>query len=205
MEPGANMSTPQPAHNRSDPLGVREGDRAALRHETPGRGEPEERTVEHPNQALAADAQENRPDALMVFDGLCNACSAQVRLLLRLDRAGTIRFTSIQSPYGRHLAARFGIDADDPSTFLFFDGGRPLTQSQAVIAIAGRLPRPWRWLRVLAYLPRPVRDGAYRWVARNRYRLAGRRETCMIPSPEVRARFIDTVPQGNEPPPGARA
>jgi predicted DCC family thiol-disulfide oxidoreductase YuxK len=136
------------------------------------------------------------PDGLMVFDGFCNFCSAQVQLLLRLDREGVIRFTAIQSPYGRHLAERFGLDPDDPSTFLFFENGRPLQASDAAIAVARRLGRPWRWLRGASALPRPMRDGIYRFVARNRYRIAGRRQSCMAPSPQMRARFIDEVPPG---------
>lgn len=134
------------------------------------------------------------PDGLMVFDGHCNACSAGVRTVLRADRAGDIRFTSIQSPYGRHLAGRFSIDADDPSTFLFFDRGRPLTASDAAIALARRLPAPYSFLAVVALVPRALRDGVYRFVARHRYRLAGRRETCMVPPPEHRARFVEDVP-----------
>lgn len=137
------------------------------------------------------------PDGLMVFDGLCNFCSAQVRFILRIDPAGAIRFTAIQSPYGRHLADRFGIDPDDPLTFLFFDRGHPLRASDAVIAMLGRLSRPWRWLRVLRIVPRPLRDAAYRLFARNRYRLLGRRDSCMIPPPHIRARFIDDIPPGD--------
>ncbi|WP_185983194.1 thiol-disulfide oxidoreductase DCC family protein [Aureimonas mangrovi] len=141
------------------------------------------------NEALA-------PDGLMVFDGFCNFCSAQVQLLLRLDRTGVIRFTAIQSPYGRHLAERFGLDPDDPSTFLFFEKGRPLQASDAAIAVAQRLGRPWHWLRAASALPRPIRDGVYRFIARNRYRIAGRRRSCMAPSPQMRARFVDDVPPG---------
>lgn len=143
---------------------------------------------------LAPNGLADGPDGLMVFDGLCNFCSAQVRMVLRIDRAGTIRFTSIQSPYGRRLAERFGIDPDAPSTFLFFDHGRPLEESDGVVAALRRLPRPWRWLRALRIVPGPVRDAIYRWVARNRYRLLGRRDACMVPPPHVRARFIDDIP-----------
>lgn len=134
----------------------------------------------------------------MVFDGLCNFCSAQVQFILRADKEGSIRFTSIQSPYGQHLATRFDIDPDDPSTFLFMDQGRPLEASDAVIAMLKRLPPPWRWLRVIAILPRSWRDALYGLVARNRYRILGRREECMVPSPQQRARFIDNIPGNAE-------
>ncbi len=130
----------------------------------------------------------------MVFDGVCNFCSGQVQLLLKIDRAGALRFTAIQSPYGRHLAARHGLDPDDPTTFMFFDRGRPLQESDAVLALYDRLPAPWRWLRLARIVPRPLRDAAYRLLARNRYRLLGRRDTCMVPSLAERARFVDAVP-----------
>ncbi|CAH1689037.1 hypothetical protein CHELA1G11_20396 [Hyphomicrobiales bacterium] len=145
------------------------------------------------------------PDGLMVFDGMCNFCSAQVQLLLRLDTGGAIRFTAIQSPYGQYLSARFGIDPLDPSTFLFFEDGRALKQSDAVIAMLKRLPRPWRWFQALGVVPGPIRDAIYRWIARNRYSLLGRRDTCIVPPAHVRARFIDQIPpeplsQANDPP-----
>lgn len=130
------------------------------------------------------------PDGIWVFDGVCNFCSGSVRAALALDRDGGLRFTPIQSPYGRLLATEAGLDPDAPNSFLFIDHGRALGGSDAVLALAGRLPAPWRWARVLRIVPRSIRDAAYGWIARNRYRLMGRRETCMIPSAEVRARFI---------------
>lgn len=149
-----------------------------------------------PGAARRADSapQGDAPDGLVVFDGLCGFCSAGVRAVLRADRVGAIRFTPLQSPYGRALARRYGIDAEDPSTFLFFDRGRPLEQSEAAIALARRLPRPWRWLSVAAVLPRRPRDAVYGFVARNRYRIAGRSEACMVPSLGERARFVEEVP-----------
>lgn len=134
------------------------------------------------------------PDGLWLFDGVCNFCSGSVRIALALDKAGGLRFTPIQSPYGRALAIRAGLDPDAPNTFLFFDHGRALEASDAVLALTGRLPAPWRWLRALRIVPRPVRDAAYGWIARNRYRLLGKRDVCMVPSAEVRARFILDMP-----------
>ncbi|MDP3854163.1 thiol-disulfide oxidoreductase DCC family protein [Phenylobacterium sp.] len=130
------------------------------------------------------------PDGLWVFDGVCNFCSGSVRLALALDRDKTLRFTPMQSPYGRLLAAKAGLDPDAPNTFVFFDRGRALGASDAVMALAARLPAPWRWATVLRFVPRPLRDATHGWIARNRYRLMGRRESCMVPTPEIRARFI---------------
>jgi len=142
-------------------------------------------------ESTVADASLN---ALMVFDGVCNFCSGYVQLVIKMDRACAIRFTAVQSPYGRLLCQRQGVDPDDTSTFLFFDRGRAFEASDAMVAMFGRLPTPWRWLRYLKFIPKPVRDGVYRWIARNRYSLFGKRRTCMIPSAAVRARFIDTDP-----------
>ncbi|WP_164255027.1 thiol-disulfide oxidoreductase DCC family protein, partial [Stenotrophomonas maltophilia] len=79
---------------------------------------------------------------------------------------------------------------------LFLDRGRAYARSDAFAALLGRLPAPWRAFRGLRHLPRPLRDGLYGVVARNRYRLFGRRDDCMMPSPEVRARFLLDPPQG---------
>jgi len=97
----------------------------------------------------------------------------------------------MQSDLGRRLAAAHGLDADNPDSFVFFNRGRALARSAAVAAVAARLPAPWRWAGVLRLLPRAVRDGAYDWVAARRYRLFGKRERCMVPTPDQRARFLE--------------
>ncbi|OYX71545.1 MAG: thiol-disulfide oxidoreductase [Caulobacter sp. 32-67-35] len=130
------------------------------------------------------------PDGLWLFDGVCNLCSGSVAIVLKLDREGVIRFTPIQSPYGRQLAAAHGIDPDQPASFLFLDGGRALQKTAAIGALLRRLKPPWRWLAVVDRLPRGPADAAYDWLAANRYRLMGKKDACMVPSPADRARFI---------------
>lgn len=142
----------------------------------------------------SADQGPPSPDSIIVFDGDCAFCSGGVRLLLALDRKGVFRFTPVRSPYGRVLAAGAGVDPEDPSTFLFFDRGDTVQATDAIAAVLARLPAPWSWLRMLRIVPRPLRDAAYRWVARNRYRIAGRREACLLPLPDQRSRFIEAVP-----------
>lgn len=135
-------------------------------------------------------------DGLMVFDGVCNLCSGVVQLVLRLDRQGAIRFTPLQSPFGQVLAAAHGLDLANPDSFLVFEGGRALEASDAVLAIAARLPAPVSWLRGLRVIPRAWRDPVYRWLARHRYRLLGRRADCMVPTAAQRDRFILKPPPG---------
>jgi len=134
------------------------------------------------------------PDGLMLFDGMCNFCSASVSLALALDRRGVLRFCPIQSPYGRALAARHGLDPDDPTTFVFFERGAPLGRSAGALAFARRLPAPWRWAGLLEHAPRGWRDAAYDWIVAHRYRLFGRRSACRLPTDAERARFVTEPP-----------
>jgi len=134
------------------------------------------------------------PDGLWLFDGVCNFCSGSVNTILKLDRKGVITLTPIQSPYGQQLAVEAGLDPGDPMSFLFFEKGQALEKSAAILALLSRLPAPWRWGRIVGVLPEGLRDRAYDWIAANRYRLMGRKDQCMIPSAEVRARFLFEPP-----------
>jgi predicted DCC family thiol-disulfide oxidoreductase YuxK len=127
---------------------------------------------------------------IVVFDALCPLCSANARFILKRDRARRFRLASVQSEAGRALYRRFGLDAEDPETMLVVDDDRLHRDSDAVLAIARGLGAPWSAAGALRIVPRPLRDPAYRWVARNRYRLFGRRETCWLPAPEYRDRLL---------------
>ena len=129
-------------------------------------------------------------ESLWLFDGVCNLCSGSVQAVLAIDRKNLIRFTPIQSAYGRQLAVANGIDPERPTSFLFLDGGRALEKSAAILALLGRLGAPWSWLAAIGVLPKPWLDGAYDWLAANRYRLLGKRKTCMLPTPEQKTRFV---------------
>src|SRR5262249_13486429 len=135
-----------------------------------------------------------RPDALMVFDGACNFFSGSVRLVSYMDKDGGISFATLPSSLGQELCRQHGVDPHDPTTFLFFDKGQALQATDAIAAMMARLQAPWRWLRLIKVIPRPMRDAMYRWTARNRYRLFGRRKTCMVPSANLRRRFVDLTP-----------
>jgi len=127
---------------------------------------------------------------ILLFDGVCNLCSAVVRFVIRRDPAGRFRFAALQSETGRRLLARFGLPVDALDTFVLVDGARCFTRSDAAIELARRLPGAWRWLRLAAILPRRLRDALYGVVVRNRYRWFGRQESCMLPTPELARRFL---------------
>lgn len=132
--------------------------------------------------------------AIILFDGLCNLCNGVVRVVIKRDRHARFRFASLQSDAARRLCADAGYRLSAkpaPDTIVVLINGRALERSDAVLAVAARLPFPWPLLGVFSVLPRTVRDGAYRVVARNRYRWFGSRGACMIPSADIGARFID--------------
>ena len=91
---------------------------------------------------------------------------------------------------GRDLLARHGLDPDDPLSFLLVEDGRAWTDTDAIIRVVGGLGGGWRAIRALKLLPGAVRDALYRFLARHRYRLSGRREACMLPAPEHAHRFL---------------
>ena len=133
-----------------------------------------------------------RPVApILVFDGHCSFCSSQVRFILRHEREPRLRFATTTSAIGRRLLSEHGVDPDDPSTFLLVRDGEALTRSSAVLAVAGMLRAPWRWLRALGVLPERFLDRLYDYIARNRYRWWGREADCMRPPDGQAHRFLD--------------
>ena len=125
------------------------------------------------------------PDGLVLFDGVCVLCSHWARFVIDRDPAVRFRFLAIQSVEGRALAIRLGISAEAPETNAVVLDSRVLFKSDAALGVLGSLPR-WRWVRLLALLPRWLRNPVYDLVARNRYRLFGRSDTCMMPTPATR-------------------
>jgi predicted DCC family thiol-disulfide oxidoreductase YuxK len=126
---------------------------------------------------------------VFLFDGVCVFCSRSVQFVIRFEREPRIRFVAIQSDEGRRIAQQHGVDADDPSTFLFIEDGLAKAKSDGVLAVIAHLSWPWRGFAVMGLIPRGFRDWCYDRIARNRYRIFGRNERCLIPSASLRARF----------------
>lgn len=138
----------------------------------------------------------------MLFDGTCNLCNGAVQFMLDHERGRELRFAALQSESGRAvltqamgeaaaLAIVHGASGDgDPDSVVLVEGGVAYTHSTAGLRIARYLRAPWRWAFALVVVPRFLRDAVYRFIARHRYRWFGRSETCRVPTPELRARFL---------------
>ncbi len=125
------------------------------------------------------------PERLVLFDGVCNLCSGVVRFIIRHDRRCRFHFAPLQGS----TAARLGLPANADS-LVYLRKDEWLTESAAALAIARDLGWPWRALLVLHAWPRFLRDAAYRFIARHRYRWFGRKAACMVPDAATAARFL---------------
>ena len=131
---------------------------------------------------------ENRP--IIVFDAMCVLCSANAQFVLRHDRHQRFLLASMQGEVGAGLYRRFGIDPSDPDTMVVVAGDKALRNSDAVLAIYAGLGWPWRALHIFRLVPRALRDPVYRLVAKNRYRIFGKRVTCWLPTPDQAQRVL---------------
>ena len=129
-------------------------------------------------------------DNVILFDGVCVFCSRWIRFVATRDVDKRFRFTPIQSAYGTRLAQTFGIDPEDPDTNAVIHGGKAHLKSDGALTVLSNLPG-WGWTRVLLAVPKPLRDVVYGLVARNRYRIFGKYETCFVPDGEMRARVME--------------
>jgi predicted DCC family thiol-disulfide oxidoreductase YuxK len=137
-----------------------------------------------------AAASSRAASPILVFDGVCVFCSRWVDFILRHDRSHSIRFAAMQSERGHALLVAHGLDPDDPLSLLYVVGEDAFVDSEAILRIATTLGGAWRHAGLARVVPRAWRDAAYRAFARRRYRWFGRRDTCRVPTPEERTRFL---------------
>jgi len=140
--------------------------------------------------------REGKATVVILYDGVCGLCNRGVWFVLKRDRTGAFRFASLQSSAGREILARHGIAPNALDTFYVVQdfelaGERVLSKSSAAIYTAERLGGVWKAATVLRVLPPRVRDLVYDTIARHRYRMFGRYDTCPLPEARYRDRFID--------------
>ncbi|OME90125.1 MULTISPECIES: thiol-disulfide oxidoreductase DCC family protein [Paenibacillus] len=136
-------------------------------------------------------ATENHEEyAIVLIDGVCHLCQGLTQFIIKRDPGGAFRFASLQSEIGQELLRQGGLSGDTTETMVLIEQGKYYTRSTGALRIARRLRFPWMLSYILILIPPFLRNLVYRWVAKNRYRWFGQSTECMVPTPEIRRRFL---------------
>lgn len=129
---------------------------------------------------------------IILFDGVCNFCNRWVVFVIRHDKKGAIKFAALQSDAGKKILKEKNLlqFIDNLDTFIFIVNSKAYTRSSAGLRIARYLNGGWKLLYAFLIVPRSIRDAVYNLIARNRYKWWGKRSECMVPSNEIKSRFL---------------
>lgn len=128
---------------------------------------------------------------IILFDGVCNLCDATVQFIIKHDRKDVFRFLPLQSDLGREITDYIGLDTTKTDSIILYEPGKAYYyKAQAALKIAGELGGIYSLLGVFSVLPQGLSNAVYDFVARNRYKWYGKKSECMIPTPEMRAKFL---------------
>lgn len=127
---------------------------------------------------------------VILFDGVCNLCNASVLFVIDRDPKAKFRFASLQSEYGQSQLTKFGLPTSELNSVMLIDKGELYQKSNAALEIARNLRGLWPLLYAFKIIPPFIRNAVYDWIARNRYRWYGKKDECMIPTLELKARFV---------------
>ena len=127
---------------------------------------------------------------VILFDGVCNLCTGSVQFILKRDQEKKFMFASLQSIYGQSLLKQFHLPATTFNSFILYQDGGIYTRSTAALKMFQQL-KGWKWVRIFWIVPKFIRDGVYNLVAKNRYKWFGEKNECWLPTPELKARFLE--------------
>lgn len=133
-----------------------------------------------------------RGKAIVLFDGVCNFCSSGINFIIKHDKRQRYYFIPLQEAIGKHILAYYQLPDNYLDSLLLLERGKLYTHSTAAIRIAMGFGGVWHIMQLLLFIPSVVRNALYCLIARNRYRLFGKRTHCMLPSPQLRRRFLLT-------------
>jgi len=128
---------------------------------------------------------------IILFDGVCNLCSGVVLFAIKRDPERIFKYAPLQSEAGQSLLRHFGLPMNDLNSFILVEGNKYYQKSTAVLRIAKRIKGLWPILYSFIIVPEPIRDFIYDIVAKNRYKWFGRKDECLIPTPDIRSRFLE--------------
>lgn len=127
---------------------------------------------------------------IILFDGICNLCNSAVSFVIKRDKKSVIQFAALQTDPAKKLLEQFNLPTQSINSIILIEKGVLYTQSTAVLKISKHLNGLWPLLYGLIIVPTFIRNGIYQWIAKNRYQWFGKQEKCMVPSPELSARFL---------------
>ncbi|HBR55402.1 MAG TPA: thiol-disulfide oxidoreductase [Flavobacteriaceae bacterium] len=127
---------------------------------------------------------------IILFDGVCNLCNNSVTFVIKRDTKDVFRFTALQEEPGQTLIKKHGIDPAETDSIILVSGDKAYTKSTAALKIACHLGGGYPLLYAFMIVPKFIRNWVYDYVAKNRYRWYGKKESCMIPTPELRSKFL---------------
>lgn len=127
---------------------------------------------------------------IILFDGVCNFCNSAINFVLKQDKKGIFRFAPLQSEAGQRLLQEYNLSTEEFDSFVLIDNGKVYKKSAASLRVMNKLPWYWKEAQVLRIIPTAFRDAIYDFIASNRYKWFGKKEQCMIPTPETRSRFL---------------
>lgn len=128
---------------------------------------------------------------IILFDGVCNLCNNAITFVIKRDPKDRFRYAPLQSTTGEALSAKFNIDLSKVDSIILISNNKAYTKSSAALRIALRLTGLWPLLSVFLIIPPFIRNGVYDYIARNRYQWFGKKDACMIPTPELKAKFLE--------------
>ncbi|TGN20542.1 thiol-disulfide oxidoreductase DCC family protein [Leptospira idonii] len=135
----------------------------------------------------------NPTKPILLFDGVCNLCNKVVQFTIRRDAQAKFQFASLQSEAGQNLLKRFHLPQADFDSFVLIEGDRHYLRSTAGLRVLLGLGGFWKIFYILIFVPETIRDFVYSRIANSRYRLFGKTDACMLPTPELKSRFLDDM------------
>lgn len=128
---------------------------------------------------------------IILFDGVCNLCNSSVQFVIERDKKDTFLFSSLQSEFGQKILKKNNMNQEEFDSILLVENDKIYQKSDAALRIAKDLDSPWNLLYVFIIFPRFIRDFGYELIAKNRYKWFGKQESCWLPTPELRSKFLD--------------
>ena len=138
---------------------------------------------------IAAETRQKHP--VILFDGTCNFCNAGINFIIKQDKKKIFRFAPLQSEAGQRLLEQYGLPEQGFDSFVLIEEGKVYKKSSAGLKVYRKLSWYWSWTQAFWIAPLFIRDAVYDFIAKNRYKWFGKKETCWIPSPSLRIKFFD--------------